>query len=117
KNVDGKEALAIILSKRSGVDITIQGSWKGAETRTSFDHRLLRFSQLHLTDELPDGAAYELRDLYLRLNCDKREPQYNTLQEAMRDEALRILGRKQIVGNGILEELSDDLRNKISVED
>lgn len=117
KKVEGKDALAIILSKRSGVDKTIKGSWKDA-ARKPFDYRLIRFAQLHRDSDIPDGAAYELRELYLRLNCDKQKPEYNTLQKAMREEAVRILGRKQVKNPQILGELTGDIKNqKTSVEE
>ena len=93
KKVDGKNALAVTLSKRSGFDTTIKGSWKPA-VGEPLDRRLVRFARLHLTGDLPDSAAYELRDLHLRLRCDDKELSYNTLQKAIHKEAERILGRK-----------------------
>lgn len=118
KKVEGKEALAIVLSKRSGADTTIKGSWKSG-AQNPFDRRLLRFAQLHLTGDIPDGAAYELRELSLRLTCDRKKPEckreYETLQKAMRSEALRILRRKEIKDKNILGELLKDVEN-ISVE-
>lgn len=117
KKVPGKEALAITLSKRSGVDTTIKGSWHGY-ARNPFDHRLIRFAQLHLAGDMPDGAAYELRELHLRLTCDRQEPEYEILQKAMREEAVRILGRKQIGNPQILAELTGDIKNeKTSIEE
>ena len=117
KKVEGKEALAITLSKRSGVDTTIRGSWKG-DARKPFDYRLIRFAQLHMAGDIPDGAAYELRELHLRLNCNKQKSEYNTLQTAMREEAVRILGRKQVKNRQILDELTSDIKSKkTSVEE
>src|SRR6266404_2431359 len=79
KSVEGKDALAVILSKRSGSDRTIRGSWQRKGSRNALDHRLLRFAQLHLAEAIPDGAAYELRDLYLRLNVDPTQAEYEPL--------------------------------------
>jgi CRISPR-associated protein Cmr2 len=86
KKVKGKNALAITLSKRSGTDTTIKSSWEG-----EFLRRLERFIELHQTDGLPDGAAFELRALDERVG--------RTLApEALNAEALRMLERKR--GNG-----------------
>lgn len=92
-----KNALAITLSKRSGADRTVKGSWDKAKREGALDSRLNRFVFLHLEDELPDGAAYELRDLALRLKPprDAGEEQKKNLLEAQRAEAKRILKRKQ----------------------
>lgn len=118
KKVEGKEALAIILSKRSGVDKTIRGSWQKIDDYEPLDQRLLNFTQLHRAGDIPDGAAYELRDLFLRLNCEKQEPEYKKLQAAMRKEAVRILGRKKIKNKNILDALTRDIESeKASVED
>ncbi len=112
---EGKNALAIILSKRSGLDTTIRGSWKPAAGEP-LDYRLIRFAQLHMAGELPDGAAYELRELQLRLICTKEEPQYETLEKATRREAVRILGRKQIGNPRVLAELQERIeKERVSI--
>jgi CRISPR-associated protein Cmr2 len=92
-----KNALAITLSKRSGTDRTVKGSWDKAKGEGALDSRLNRFVFLHLEDELPDRVAYELRDLALRLKPPKGadEEQKKNLLEAQRAEAKRILKRKQ----------------------
>jgi CRISPR-associated protein Cmr2 len=65
---------------------------------------LERFIALHRTDAIPDGAAYELRDLARRLGF---------LEEAARKEAMRILCRKeaqrglQPIARNVLEELRE----------
>lgn len=112
KSVEGKDALAIILSKRSGSDRTIRGRWQRKGSRNALDHRLLRFAQLHLAGAIPDGAAYELRDLHLRLNVDRARAEYKGLQEAMRKEAVRILARKQIEDASVLTELKSDIESE-----
>lgn len=92
-----KNALAITLRKRSGVDRTVKGSWDTFKDEGALDARLKGFVYLLLTDKLPDSAAYELRDLALRL----RPPKETTAEEkatflaAQRVEAKRILRRKQ----------------------
>jgi CRISPR-associated protein Cmr2 len=112
---EGKNALAIILSKRSGFDTIIRGGWQPAAGEP-LDYRLIRFAQLHMAGELPDGAAYELRELQLRLVCNKLEPQYDALEEAMRREAVRILGRKQIKDPRVLAELKKQIEKETKKE-
>jgi len=98
KSVDGKNALAVTVSKRSGVDRTVTGTW-GA-----LDQRLDWFITLHRTDAIPDGAAYEFRDLAQRLG----EPQ---LRAAMTKEAVRILRRKEPRRGQ--EKIANDVREKL----
>jgi len=117
KALAGKEALAVILSKRGGADTIVRGSWKSDKGQSSIDARLLRFAQLHLAGDIPDGAAFELRDLHFRLNCDKREIQFDILQQAMRDEAVRIMGRKAIEDEKIKDSLLENLKSGSSIED
>jgi CRISPR-associated protein Cmr2 len=92
-----KNALAVTFSKRSGADHTVKGSWDKTKSEGALDDRLNRFIFLHLEDELPDGAAYELRDLALRLKPPKDAiiEEKENLLEAQRAEAKRILKRKQ----------------------
>ncbi len=92
KKLPGKNALAITLSKRSGVDRTIRGSW-GTDT-SHFVERLQQFITLYREDALPDGAAYELRDLAVRLG-NAPEKLHTTLDAAMRKDAVRIMQRKR----------------------
>lgn len=89
KSVSGKNALAVVVSKRSGSETTV------ADTRDRLYRRLTFFSNLHQNDEIPDGAAYELRDLAIRLDIPRQDATYATLQEAMYRETLRILKRKK----------------------
>lgn len=77
----GRNAFAITLSKRSGVDRTVKGRWGTLDVR--MDH----FVWLHRAEAIPDGAAYELHELALRLEGVKAE--------ALNAEAIRILKRKR----------------------
>lgn len=100
KQAPEKNALAVTLSKRSGADRTVKGSWDKTKSEGALDYRLNRFVFLHLKDELPDGAAYELRDLALKLKppkatTDEEIKQRELLLAAQRAEAKRILKRKQ----------------------
>jgi CRISPR-associated protein Cmr2 len=78
-----RNALAIILSKRSGADTTISGGWQ-----SGFVERMERFTLLHQEDAFPDGAAFELR------NLDERVGRVLPA-DALIAEALRILKRKR----------------------
>lgn len=80
KKFPGKDALCLKVSKRGGAVTTVCDNW-GA-----LDQRLAYFTLLHRADAVPDGAAYELRDLSFQLSH---------VPEAMKLEALRILKRKR----------------------
>lgn len=82
KGVDGKDGLALIVSKRSGVDRLVVGP------RKSLGPRLQEIAALHRAGAIPDGAAYQIEDMLVRLG---QEP---TAQAALRAEAKRILKRK-----------------------
>jgi len=88
KSVPGKNGLAVTVSKRSGADRTVKGTWG------TLDQRLTQFINLHRTDAIPDSAAYELRDLALRLHSSEQSVR-ETLQRAIVEEAKRILRRKE----------------------
>jgi CRISPR-associated protein Cmr2 len=85
KSISGKDALAITVRKRSGFDTLVKGQWG------ELDERLHRYVGLYLDDAVPDGAAYELRELALRAG-DVLPP------EALASEVERILGRKRTNG-------------------
>jgi CRISPR-associated protein Cmr2 len=109
KAVDGKNALAVIVSKRSGTETLVKGHWK------EVDARLQRFTYLYRAEAIPDGAAYDLRTMAREL---KHVP------GAILDEAKRILGRKrakkgaEALSKQIIDELIGHLgRNDYSAED
>ncbi|WP_129628464.1 type III-B CRISPR-associated protein Cas10/Cmr2 [Candidatus Oscillochloris fontis] len=92
----GKNGLAIILSKRAGVDTTISGGWDSPFV-TRLQLLIDRFQQ----DAIPDGVAYELRSLDERVGA--------TLPPtALVAEAGRILQRKR-GARGTQRIASDDL--------
>lgn len=96
KSLPGKNALAITLSKRSGVDRSVSGRWGNLEDGdgSTFLTRLRNFIALHREEAIPDGAAYELRDLAERLG---RAPEglRSALEPAMRSNAIGIFERKR----------------------
>ncbi len=59
----GRNALAIVLSKRSGPTLEIAGSWDGDwEEGLPLHERLAHWVRLLATDALPDKTAFELAD-------------------------------------------------------
>lgn len=88
KKVSGKDALAIIISKRSGDDYTIADKWDNLYTH--LEH-LIDYSY---NGAIPEGTAYELRDMALRLAVPDVHPDYRTVQEVILADAKRILERK-----------------------
>ena len=98
KQVDGKNALAIIVSKRSGEDYNIDGSWGDLD---KYLEQIITFCR---ADDIPNGTAYELRDLARRLTVPVEHSDFKTLQAAIKADAVRILHRKLYVPLGKLSE-------------
>ncbi len=88
KKVFGKDALAITISKRSGDDYTIADKW---DNLYSHLEHLIDYSY---SSAIPEGTAYELRDMALRLAVPDAHPDYTTVQEVILADAKRILERK-----------------------
>lgn len=86
KGVDGKSALAITVSKRSGADRTVAGKWG------DLDKRLEIFAQYIRQDEIPAGFAYELIETNSRMPLDDGE---GALLDLGKMEVVRILKRKR----------------------
>ncbi len=106
KSVDGKNALAVVVDKRSGASRIAKGTWG------TLDERLQTFIKWHRENAIPDGAAYELRDLAIRLDTkefveklkddsisndekEKLKKLIDNLDNAKQAEAIRILKRKK----------------------
>jgi CRISPR-associated protein Cmr2 len=85
KGIRGKDALAITVRKRSGFDTLVRGHWG------ELDKCLQSYISLYLKDAVPDGAAYELRELALRAGGVLPH-------EALASEVERILRRKRTDG-------------------
>lgn len=127
KSVDGKNALAVVIDKRSGASRIAKGTWG------TLDDRLQTFIKWHRKNSIPDGAAYELRDLAIRLDTtefaeklkdislsDEEKNQLkkliDNLNNAKQAEAIRILGRKKQIEKATLEKLKDYLNEIKLVE-
>lgn len=91
KAIEGKDALAVVVDKRSGASRIAKGKWGTP------DARLQKFVEWHCADALPDNAAYQLRDLAIRLESSKvtLDNERKTLEKAKQAEAIRILRRKR----------------------
>lgn len=87
KKLEGKNGLAVTLSKRGGVDRTVKGKF------ASLLSRLKELRGFIDAGAISASAAYELRDLYRRL--------HNVIpHEGLAGEAKRIIGRKNEAGGG-----------------
>lgn len=92
-----RNSLAIIVDKRSGPPVEVAGAWG------TLDQKLNNYVALHLEDEVPDGAAYELEEL-ARLLVRAEGEEETSLRMLVRNEAKRILRRKQ-PAHGTQEEM------------
>ena len=90
KDVDGKNGLCIIYSKRSGADREIVAKWP------DLLKRLQRLAHYHRLRILSRGAAYELQQMYDRLQGIDLAP--DKQKDMMNAEALRIIRRKRQSG-------------------
>jgi CRISPR-associated protein Cmr2 len=118
----GKNALAITVSKRSGESYLMARSWASIETSLE---QLITFCR---ADAIPDGTAYELRDLALRLTdssgtrrADPEQQIAEKLPEVIQRDALRILHRKLYVPPGKFpkeqaEAVENFLKTRLGIE-
>jgi CRISPR-associated protein Cmr2 len=109
KKHQGKDALAITLSKRSGADRTIVGGWKeGIAER-------LRFLMDNVATKVPEGAAYEILHMHRKLTpthmrqADKGDAA--NLPQVIALEAIRILARKR--GDRGQQEIAPKIREDL----
>lgn len=115
KRRPNKNSLAITVSKRSGVDRTVAGGWAAPDGVLpwwqAFDTRMNRLIELHRREQVPDGAAYQLREIANRLSVPRGDAHYAELERAMRQDAIRIFDHAR-GGRGeknLVNELQDDL--------
>ncbi len=94
KKEDGseKDAVAIILNKRSGAPRMVVGRWG------EIDERLAQFAEYYKKNALPHGLAYQLRDMFLHLGgqtaVEEDIKNDGVLRDVMTKEAERIINRK-----------------------
>jgi CRISPR-associated protein Cmr2 len=107
-----RSSLAVCVSKRSGGDVNITGQWY-----EQFPERVKQITELLRSGDLPDGYAYELRDLLHRLQ-DTHSPRASrdmVMEQIVSSEATRILKRKrQSDGNSVNDKIIEGLRAQIT---
>lgn len=120
KDLPGKNALAITLSKRGGADVTI------CDHTSLLLNRLRLFTGWHCGEFFPDGAAFELRDAAIRhsepspgFRVETSNPartgaeieNQRLTRKALAYDALRILSRKQAARGS--RKLDDSVRTAL----
>jgi CRISPR-associated protein Cmr2 len=103
-----RNSLAVIVDKRSGPPVEIKGTWG------DLDERLSTYVTMHRNDWVPDGAAYELKELG-RLLDKADETERASLVKLVRKEAERILRRKQ-PQHGAQKELAAEVLNRLTAD-
>lgn len=103
-----RNSLAVIVDKRSGPPVEAVGVWG------TLDQRLDDYTDLHRADYVPDGAAYELREL-ARLLEGAKGPEREPLENLVKAEAKRILGRKQ-PAHGAQSNIDPEIFKRITEE-
>jgi len=114
KQLPGKNALAVTLSRRSGVDRQVRGCWEPADaTIGALDTRLMRFARGFAANQIPDGLAFEWADLHRRLATTDSALAARLLAP-LRADARRILDRKRTeAGEKIKSELVETLHTLV----
>lgn len=97
-NGDQRDALAIIMDKRSGTTVKVTGEW----WRTpSIADRIQTWIKALQGGYLPDGVAFELEDicrpfaLQMKSEDDPQDTADPTVDEALQRLAARVIGRKK----------------------
>ena len=103
-----RNSLAVIVDKRSGPPVEVAGVWG------TLDERLEDYTDLHRADLVPDGAAYELREL-ARLLEGAQGAEREPLEMLVKAEARRILGRKQ-PAHGAQAKIDPKILERISAD-
>ncbi|MCX6678862.1 MAG: type III-B CRISPR-associated protein Cas10/Cmr2 [Methanothrix sp.] len=114
---DERDGLAVHIYPRSGVPIKIRDQWK-AKGENGLDERLLKWANMHCRDELPDRAAYDMRELaedYRNWSASTEEEK-KALGSIIYADALRLLKRKRAGhgGEAIKEEIVKDFKEMLS---
>ncbi len=124
KKVDGKNALAITMSKRSGDDYTIAGCWSDKDGRDGIYAHLDKLIEFCDKDEIPDGTAYEIREMVQRLTVpaiQKDQLETAEVYKLIAYEVKRIIDRKLRVPRGKLtdaraKEIEGFLHNRLGIQ-
>ena len=114
---DERDGLAVHIYPRSGVPIKIREQWK-TKDENGLDERLLKWANMHYKDELPDRAAYDMRELaedYRNWSASTEEEK-KALGSIIYADALRLLKRKRSAHGGevIKDEIMKDFKEMLS---
>jgi CRISPR-associated protein Cmr2 len=88
-----RNALAIAIHPRGGASCTVRGNWAASDSPDSIDARVLTWARLHRERQLPTKAAYDLK--LLAGQYERPWKDSASLAEAVRRDAMRVLGRKR----------------------
>ena len=111
-----RNALAIIVDKRSGGTLQVSGQWD--ETPTAIDGRIKEWVELLMNESLPDGVAFELLEVLAPFEVpsptneappDEAPPQPPT--DELKSLVHRVFARKRSSGGEAA--LSKDLVKKL----
>lgn len=109
KSMPGKDALAIVASKRSGGDITVRGYWRHAP-----DVRLVTLAGLLRDGALPDGVAWHLEEVLAPFTKDAHG-RYTVHADVVERLTARVLQRRRAEGGeGLVESVRTLLEDGIA---
>ena len=99
KSHPGKNALAVIVAKRSGGDLALVGSWDEAEGRQPPDKRLLAWMTELADGELSGKAAHDLDGVATHYEGLPPHEQHTRVKE-IKSLCRQVLARKRTRGGG-----------------
>ena len=85
----GRDALAVHLHTRAGAPLKVSGKWSEPESRR-LDRQLSSLAEMHLAEQIPDKAGYDLRELARGYEGWAHED----LAAAISADARRLIARK-----------------------
>jgi len=110
-----RNGLAVHLHTRGGASVAVRMSWN-----LNPDERLGKWVEMHRQDQIPDKAAYDLRELALDYQGwpNVTEADRGSLKSAIQKDALQLVARKKSRhGEEGLVRLRDLIREVKSAED
>jgi len=92
----GRDALAVHLHPRGGVPLRVRGPWSAPED-TRLDRQLISLAVMHVAEQIPDKAGYDLRQMAREYEGwpDKTAHEKEDLQAAIQADAARLIKRKR----------------------
>ena len=92
----GRDALAVHLRPRGGAPLKVCGKWSPPAGQP-LDHEIVALAQMHLAEQIPDKAGYDLRQMaseYSGWPHDTAQRR-DHLTVAIRADAARLVARKR----------------------